>query len=72
MEILLYLFLGLLVFFVGSVFIMYRAVDKVIYFFKCNPNGLPNELPEYIQEFKDHIGEEKFQQLYDDFWKENR
>jgi hypothetical protein len=71
MDILLYLFLGVVLFAVGSVIIMFRSINKVVYFFKCNPNGLPSKLPEEVQEFKDHVGEEQFQELYDKFQKEN-
>lgn len=67
-----YIILGIIAFTLGSLIIMYRETSKVVEYFSENPNGLPNKLPDNIQNFKELVGEEQFQELYDKFQKENR
>ena len=44
--------------------IIFISIIKLAKFFEDNPNGLPDKLPEHVQDFKDDIGEERFKELY--------
>lgn len=59
-----YAFLGIVLYFFGNMYIFYRMCKKVSDFFIINPNGLPKELPSDIEEFKQIVGEEAFDELY--------
>lgn len=67
MDVLLYLCLGVVLYVVGSLIIMAVNVNKVVSYFIEHPDGLPKDLPPHVKEFKDHIGEDKFDELYKDF-----
>ncbi len=63
-DIIIYLSLGVIIYFLGSFFIFIRSINKVVNFFKEHPTQLPVKLPKYIQEVKDDLGEEVFNEMY--------
>ena len=71
MEIIAYLLVGVLVYFVGHFIILYIAATKLILYFRENPHSLPEKLPDNIQEFKDQLGEDRFNEVYKLFQERN-
>ena len=71
MYILTYLLTALVVYFIGYFILLIRLSYKVRSFFENNPNGLPIKVPEYIKEFRENVGEDKFKELYKSFQDDN-
>lgn len=71
MEVFVYLLLGVLAYVIGSLIIIAVNVKRVVNFFADNPDNLPNKLPDNIQDFKEHIGEDRFDELYKQFQERN-
>lgn len=64
MYILLYIFLGFMLYYVGSFILFVISVHKLTTFFEEYPNGLPAKLPKHVQESKDLMGEDGFNDFY--------
>jgi hypothetical protein len=71
MYILWYLLAALMMYFIGSFILLVRLVYKVRVFFKDNPNTLPLNIPDYVKDFKEGVGEYKFKELYKSFQDDN-
>lgn len=66
MKIFLYFLSAVGLYFLIALFVEFYTASKVIKFFREHPNGLPNELPPFVQEFKDEVGDANFNKLYRD------
>lgn len=64
MSVLLYLLASVGIWFVIAILVEFHTATKIIQYFRDNPNGLPEVLPPYVQEFKDEVGDANFNKLY--------
>ena len=71
MQIIIFIAVGIFLYFFISGMMMVADAYRLVLFYKDNMETIPDVLPKHIQRIKEELGDESFNELYENF-KERR